>query len=105
MVTHVDSNTFEREVVKTSGIVFADFWAAWCGPCKRYGPLFEEFAEENKGKAKFVKIDVEAAGDIASEFGVQSIPTTIVFKDGEPVAREVGILSKDMLASILKAHH
>lgn len=102
MVTHITGDNFEKEVEKYKGIVVADFWAEWCGPCKRYGPLFEEFAGENKDKAKFVKVNVEEAADVAANFGVQSIPTTIFFKNGEAIAREVGMLSKDMLASVIK---
>lgn len=101
MVTHIDGSNFEKEVKKHEGVVVADFWAEWCGPCKRYGPIFEEFAEGNKS-AKFVKINVEEAPEVAAEFGVQSIPTTIFFKDGEPVGREVGILSKELLTQAIK---
>ena len=92
MVTAVTSATFSTEVANTKGVVIADFWAEWCGPCKMYGPKFVKFAEANSSKAKFVKIDVEAAEDIASQFGIQSIPTTVFFKDGKEVARETGIL-------------
>lgn len=98
---HATDATFDKEVTNAKGPVFVDFWAEWCGPCRRYGPLFEEFSKENEGKAKFVKVNVEEAQDVASKFGVQSIPTTIIFKNGEEAAREVGILSKDMLQSML----
>lgn len=96
MLTHADGGNFEKEVLKHKGVVAVDFWAAWCGPCKRYGPIFEEASNSLKN-AKFVKVDVEAAGDIAAMYEVMSIPTTVFFKDGEPVAREVGILSKELL--------
>ena len=99
---HVDGSNFEKEVEKHKGLVVADFWAEWCGPCKRYGPIFEDFANSNKDKAKFVKIDVEASPEVAMNFGVQSIPTTMFFKDGKPVGREVGMLSKDLLAQAVK---
>ena len=97
MVTHVTDATFTKEVSKAKGIVVADFWAEWCGPCKIYGPIFEQVANENASKAKFVKINVEEANDTAAELGVQSIPTTIIFKDGEPVERHIGLLRKEVL--------
>jgi thioredoxin 1 len=97
MVQHVTSTDFSKEVLHAKGLVVADFWAEWCMPCRRFGPIFEEVSVAHSSKAKFVKIDVEAAGDVASELGVQAIPTTIFFKDGLEVDRVVGLLSKEML--------
>ena len=101
MVTHITDTNFDAEVMKHKGTVVADFWAEWCGPCKRYGPIFEEVAGEQSAKAKFVKINVEEAGDVASTFGVQSIPTTIVFKDGKIVFQSAGMLPKAALVDIV----
>jgi thioredoxin 1 len=97
MVTHANDSSFEKEVVNVKGLVVVDFWAEWCGPCKRYGPIFEEVAGAHKDKAKFVKVNVDDAQDTASQLGVMSIPTTIFFKNGEPVERVTGILPKDGL--------
>lgn len=97
MVTHADSTSFEKEVINAEGLVVVDFWAEWCGPCKRYGPVFEDVASSQGGKAKFVKVNVDQAEDVAAQLGVMSIPTTIFFKNGEPVERVTGILPKDNL--------
>jgi thioredoxin 1 len=97
MVTHVNSTSFEQEVTNAKGLVVADFWAEWCGPCKRYGPTFEEVAKKYGDQVKFIKINVEEAEDIAADLGVQSIPTTIFFKDGQPEERITGMMNKEML--------
>ena len=97
MVHHVNSANFEQEVIKAQGLVIADFWAEWCGPCRRYGPTFEDVSNTHSSKAKFIKINVEEAEDVAAMLGIQSIPTTVFFKNGEPVERITGILSKEGL--------
>ena len=91
------------QIAKSEVPVVVDFWAPWCGPCKLYGPKFEKFAEANAARAKFVKVNVEDAEDIASQFGVQSIPTTIFFKDGKEAAREVGITYSQFANALRKA--
>lgn len=101
MVTHITDSNFDAEVMKHKGTVVADFWAEWCGPCKRYGPIFEEVAKENAAKAKFVKVNVEEANDVSSQLGVQSIPTTIIFKDGKIVFQTAGMLPKAALVDVI----
>lgn len=104
MVTHITNENFESEVTKHAGTVVADFWAEWCGPCKRYGPIFEEVAKEKGGAMKFVKVNVDEAGEIAAQFGVQSIPTTIIFKDGKVVHQVAGAFPKAALLEIVNKH-
>lgn len=77
-----------------SGLVMVDFWAEWCGPCKMAGPVIEELSEEFKDKIMIAKLDVDAEPEIAGKYGVMSIPTVIVFKDGKEVARQVGFAGK-----------
>ena len=103
-IVQISDASFEQDVLQAPGPVLVDFWAEWCGPCKRYGPLFERFGEANKDKAKFVKVNVEEAEDIAMQFGVQSIPTTIIFKDGKEIGREVGILTEQYLTGVVKSN-
>ena len=100
MVTHVDSNTFEREVVKTSGIVFADFWAAWCGPCKRFAPVFEA-ASDKHNDVVFAKVDTEAEPALAGAFGIRSIPTLMVFRDQVLIFQQAGSLPAAALDELL----
>lgn len=80
-----------------SGVTLVDFWAPWCGPCKMQLPIVEELSTELAGKATIGKINVDEEPELASQFGVMSIPTLILFKDGQPVDKMVGLQSKDAL--------
>ena len=94
-------DNFKDEIA--SGVVLVDFFATWCGPCQMLGPIVEEIAKEYEGKAKIAKLDVDEAQKAAGEFGVQSIPTIIIFKDGEEVERLVGFQGKEVLKEKLDA--
>ncbi|MEH7112117.1 thioredoxin [Neobacillus niacini] len=87
-----------------SGLVLADFWAPWCGPCKMIAPVLEELDSEMGDKVKIVKLDVDDNQETAAKFGVMSIPTLLVFKNGEVVDKVVGFQPKDALASVLEKH-
>ncbi|MGU3471579.1 thioredoxin [Paenibacillus sp. D51F] len=80
-----------------SGVALVDFWAPWCGPCKMQLPIVEELSTELAGTATIAKINVDEQPELASQFGVMSIPTLILFKDGQPVDKMVGVQSKDAL--------
>ncbi|MEK7597130.1 MAG: thioredoxin [Patescibacteria group bacterium] len=102
-VLHLDKNNFETEVLKNKGIVLVDFFATWCGPCKMTGPIIDELAEEVKN-VKFVKVDVDQNQELSSQYQVFSIPTFLVFKDGQVVNQFVGAQSKEgFLVEINKA--
>ena len=90
-----------EEVLKSSDITIVDFWATWCGPCKMLAPVLEELAEDMEGKAEIVKVDVDQEGDLAMKFGIMSVPTMIVFKNGEAVKQISGYQPKTQLANIL----
>jgi thioredoxin len=86
----VDGSSFEKEVIQSEIPVVVDFYADWCGPCKMYAPAFERTAGKFAGKAKFVKVNVDSAIEVARKYAVMSIPATLIFKDGKPVASIVG---------------
>jgi thioredoxin 1 len=86
-----------------SGVTLVDFWAEWCGPCKMIAPAIEELAQEYEGKANIGKVDVDEAGELAQEYGVSSIPTLIVLKDGQEVKRFVGVTPVAELRKALDA--
>jgi thioredoxin 1 len=100
----VTEQTFENEVVKSSVPVLVDFWAAWCGPCRAVAPTVEELATEYAGKLKVVKVDVDENPDVSGRYGVQSIPTLLIFKGGEVVERMIGAYPKNMLLQKLQPH-
>jgi len=93
-----------QEVINSEKPVLVDFWAEWCGPCKMIGPLVEELAGEYDGKAVIGKVDVDANPDISAKFGIRSIPTLLVFKNGEVVDKQIGVVAKSVLAEKLDAH-
>ena len=93
----VTDATFDAEVIKSSTPVIVDFWAPWCGPCKMIAPVLEEVAKEKDGSVKVAKLDVDENPQTAQRFGVMSIPTLIVIKDGREVNRVVGYMPKPQL--------
>ena len=96
--------TFDEEINSASTPILVDFWAEWCGPCKMIAPVLEEIASEQDGKLTVAKLNVDDAPDIARRFGVMSIPTMILFNDGEPATRLVGAKPKAALLDDLAAY-
>ncbi|HIC27259.1 MAG: thioredoxin [SAR86 cluster bacterium] len=103
VVTLTDEN-FDEEVTSSEKPVLVDYWATWCGPCKMVGPLVEEIASEYSGKLKVGKLDVDNNQASASQQNVMSIPTLLIFKEGQVVAQQVGALSKTQLAEFVEPH-
>jgi thioredoxin 1 len=99
-ITLSDSN-FNEEVLKSDKPVLVDFWAPWCPPCRALGPVIEELAGEYVNKAKVGKLDVDQSQQIASQFGIMSLPTVVFFKNGEPVKSLVGMQPKEKYTSEL----
>jgi thioredoxin 1 len=102
-VLEINDANFNAEVLEASQPVLVDFWAPWCGPCRQIAPVVEQLSAENSGSAKVVKVNVDNAQECAQSYGVNSIPTLIVFKGGEPVDRFVGVQPKSRLQQALDA--
>jgi thioredoxin 1 len=102
-IVNVTDQSFKGEV-EGSGAVLVDFWAPWCGPCKMIAPVLEEISQEVGNKLKIAKVNVDENPEAASRFGVMSIPTLMVFKDGQPVDKIVGFQPKDNLMNTLNKH-
>jgi thioredoxin 1 len=100
----VTDKTFEELVLKSEIPTVVDFWAVWCGPCKMIAPVLEEIAQEYDGKLQITKLDVDHNNQSAMQYGVMSIPTLILFKNGQPVERIVGFMPKQKLLSKLASH-
>ena len=99
----ITKDTFE-DVVLTEGTVLVDFWAEWCGPCRMLGPVVEQIAEEHSDVLTVGKMDIDAEQQKPMSFGVQSIPTLILFKDGKEAERLVGFMPKERIMAKLKPH-
>ena len=97
----IEEAKFDEAVLKADIPVLVDFWAPWCGPCRMVAPVVDELSEEYDGKMGFVKVNVDDNPKIASQYGVMSIPTLIIFKDGTPVSNIVGFRPKDELKKSL----
>lgn len=102
-IVNVSDQSFNTEV-EGQGTVLVDFWAPWCGPCKMIAPILEELSTEVGDDVKIAKVNVDENPESASRFGVMSIPTLIVFKDGQPVDKVVGLNSKDALKNMISRH-
>jgi thioredoxin 1 len=96
-VGKVSDDTFESEVLKAAGPVVVDFWAEWCGPCRMIGPVLEELSGTLDGKVKIVKLNVDESPATAAKYGIMSIPTLMIFKNGEMAARQIGAAPRQKL--------
>jgi len=104
MTTIVTDDTFETEVEKHAGLAVVDFWATWCGPCRMIAPILEQIANEQGGKLKVAKLDVDTNIKTATRFNVRSIPLLLFFKDGKVVDQIVGAVPKSQIEAKIAAH-
>ncbi len=100
----VTDESFERDVLQSTTPVLVDFWAEWCGPCKQIAPILEEIATEQEGKLKIAKLNIDENLDVTRRFEVMSIPTLLLFKDGQPVQRLIGAKPKGALLQEISAY-
>ena len=101
MSTAVTESSFEQEVLQSDKPVIVDFWAEWCGPCHAVSPVLDKIAEERDSDLKLVKVNIDEQPELAQRFGVQSIPTMILFKEGQPAAAAIGAQPKPALERAL----
>jgi len=99
-IQHAKDSTF-KEMVQTEGITVVNFWASWCGPCRMFAPILEEFEREADDSVKVVKVNVDENPVTSSQFQIMSIPATVIFKDGQPLYKEIGILPKAALQQLV----
>jgi thioredoxin 1 len=100
----LSEDNFDEKISSIEGPVLVDFWAAWCGPCKIIAPSLEQLSDELAGRATVAKVNVDENGDLANRFGIRSIPTLMVFKDGRVVDQMIGAAPKEQLRRLLEKH-
>jgi len=100
-VMHVNDSNFDSQVISSKEPVLVDFWAEWCGPCKKMAPVVDELSKEYKGKVKIAKMNVDEGREASAKFGIMSIPTFMLFKNGKIAKQIVGAVSKSELKSII----
>lgn len=103
-ILHLTDDSFDETIKNAQGPVMVDFWAAWCGPCKMIAPYLDQLAGEVEGKATVAKVNVDENGDLSARFGIRSIPTLVLFKDGRVVDQVIGARTKDELRTLLQKH-
>jgi thioredoxin 1 len=103
-IVHLNDGNFDEEIKKFQGPVLVDFWAAWCGPCKAIAPSLEQLASEMTGRAVVAKVNVDESGDVSNRFGIRSIPTLMVFKEGRVVDQMVGAAPKEHIRRLIEKH-
>lgn len=101
-VVHYAGEDFQTETLVQNGVTLVDFFATWCGPCQMLGPVLDELS--NNADYKIVKVDVDQANELATQFGVRSVPTMVIFKDGQPVETLVGFMTQDEIDKKVQAH-
>jgi thioredoxin 1 len=103
MALELTDSNFEEIVLKSDKPVLVDFWAEWCGPCRMVGPVIDELSEDFEGKAIIGKLDVDSNQISAAKYGVRSIPTVLLFKDGEMISRQVGVAPKQTYEDVINS--
>lgn len=103
-ILHLNDNTFEEAVMKSDKPVLVDFWATWCMPCRMLAPSVESMVERFDGQAVVAKVDVDECPLLSATFRIASIPTLMVFKDGQPVEKSVGVIDEEDIAEMIEKH-
>lgn len=103
-IINITNDTFEDQVLKSGKPVVVDFWATWCGPCRMVAPIMEELAEDFGDKVQITKVNVDDQGELAAQFRIMSIPTILIFKDGQVAEKIVGARAKEEFAELIGKH-